>query len=152
MIPRRLLAILWTSPNTLLGGLLVALNALARGRTRVVDGVIEAHGPALEAALGRLAQGPRALTLGHVVLGVSQAALDDTRAHERVHVAQYERWGPLFLPAYLAASGWCRLRARHPYADNPFEREAFAKGRADPPDEAVRSPEDQGEGRADDHE
>ena len=56
--------------------------------------------------LGRLAQGPHALTLGHVVLGVSQAALDDTRAHERVHVAQYERWGPLFLPAYLAASGW----------------------------------------------
>ena len=52
----------------------------------------------------------------------------------------------------MAASGWCRLRARHPYADNPFEREAFAKGRADPPDEAVRPPEDHGEGHADDHE
>lgn len=129
MLPRAL-AYLWASPNTLLGGLLVALNALVRGRARIVGGVLEAHGPALELALARLAYGPRAITLGHVVLGVSQAALDDTRAHERVHVAQYERWGPLFLPAYLLASGWSWARRRHPYADNTFEREAFEKDRS----------------------
>jgi hypothetical protein len=57
--------------------------------------------------------------------------LDETRAHERVHVAQCERWGPLFVPAYLAAGAWAWARGRHPYFDNPFEREAFAAARGD---------------------
>jgi hypothetical protein len=70
--------------------------------------------------------GVAALTLGHVVLGMSRAALAHTRAHERVHVAQVERWGPFFLPAYALASLWALLRGRNPYRDNPFEREAFA--------------------------
>ena len=64
------------------------------------------------------------MTLGHVVLGRDQASLDRSRAHERVHVRQAERWGPLFLPAYLAASVWSLLRGRHYYQDNCFEREA----------------------------
>ena len=65
------------------------------------------------------------MTLGHVVWGRDQACLDDTRDHERVHVHQYERWGPLFIPAYLLSSLYMKLRGRHPYWDNPFEREAF---------------------------
>ena len=50
------------------------------------------------------------MTLGHVVLGRSAAALAETRAHERVHVTQCERWGPFFLPAYAASSlaAWAR--------------------------------------------
>jgi hypothetical protein len=48
-----------------------------------------------------------------------------SRAHERVHVRQYERWGPLFLPSYLFLSLYMYLRGCDPYRDNPFEREAF---------------------------
>ena len=66
------------------------------------------------------------MTLGHVVLGRDLMALNFSRAHERIHVRQCERWGPLFLPAYLLASAWLWLRGRDPYLDNPFEREAYA--------------------------
>ena len=34
-------------------------------------------------------------------------------------------WGPLFVPAYFAASLWQWSRGKHPYWDNPFEREAY---------------------------
>jgi hypothetical protein len=49
------------------------------------------------------------------------------RAHEQVHVRQYERWGPLFVPAYLLSSLVELLRGRRPYRDNWFEREAYGK-------------------------
>jgi hypothetical protein len=52
------------------------------------------------------------------------------RAHEQVHVRQYERWGPFFVPAYLASSLWQGLCGRHLYRDNHFERPAFAAERA----------------------
>ena len=45
-----------------------------------------------------------ALTLGHTILGQTDAALDIRRQHERVHVRQFERWGPLMGPAYLGCS------------------------------------------------
>jgi hypothetical protein len=69
--------------------------------------------------------GALALTIGHVVIGRDPSALDRTRAHERVHVRQYERWGPLFLLAYLGASAGLIAARRDPYLDNPFEREAY---------------------------
>jgi hypothetical protein len=50
--------------------------------------------------------------------------LAQTRAHERAHVRQYERWGIFFLPAYLLASAGAWLRGAAPYADNVFERQA----------------------------
>ena len=65
------------------------------------------------------------MALGHVVLGQSADDLDDAYEHELVHVRQYERWGPLFVPAYFAAAAWQTLHGRHPYWDNPFEREAY---------------------------
>jgi hypothetical protein len=67
------------------------------------------------------------MTLGHVVIGRNEACLDRSRAHERVHVRQCERWGPLFIPAYALASGVVLLRGGRPYLDNPFEREAFER-------------------------
>ena len=70
--------------------------------------------------------GAAALTLGHVVFAVDRHAADRTRRHERVHVRQYERWGPLFLPAYLVASVAARRRGGHGYYANRFEREAYA--------------------------
>ena len=68
----------------------------------------------------------RAITLGHVVLGVTADDLAASRDHEHVHVAQYERWGVLFFLAYPLASLWQLLRGRDAYWDNPFEVEARA--------------------------
>jgi uncharacterized protein (DUF2062 family) len=65
------------------------------------------------------------MTLGHVVIAGDAQSLESTRAHERVHVRQCELWGPLFVPAYLAASLWALLRGRDFYFDNWFEVEAF---------------------------
>ncbi|WP_291008911.1 signal peptide prediction [Hydrogenophaga sp.] len=122
----RALRLAWASPNTLLGLVLGSIWWLGGARPRQVDGV-------LELALKASAQPTRlspwrlpfgAITLGHVVLAVDQASLDQWRVHERVHVAQYERWGPLFLPAYLGSSLWQWLCGRDAYWDNPFEVEA----------------------------
>ena len=111
-------------------GLSFALLGARRGHVRIVDGVIEVHGPLLARLLASglpRPQGIAAITLGHVVLGRNARTLEATRAHERVHVAQYERWGPFFLPAYLAASLVALARGRHPYFDNPFERDAWRR-------------------------
>jgi len=118
---------LWASPATLLG-LVLAFSMLKRGRASVVDGVVEAHSPLLGRALAAFTPlaggGAVAMTLGHVVIGRSAHALEATRAHERVHVRQYEVWGPLFIPAYFLAGLYELARGRHPYFDNRFEREA----------------------------
>ena len=117
---------LWASPATALGVPLAAL-ALRGGGVRVVDGVLEAHGPWLRWVLSTCLplRGVTAMTLGHIVIGCDPCALDTSRAHERVHVRQYERWGALFLPAYLLASVWAMSTGRHYYRDNVFEREAY---------------------------
>ena len=117
---------LWAGPTTLVG-LVLAFALLRRGRVAVIDGVVEAHGPLLDRALAwctPLARGADAITLGHVVLGRDARALEMTRAHERVHVRQYEAWGPLFIPAYLFAGMSALIRGGHPYFDNSFEQEA----------------------------
>jgi hypothetical protein len=127
---------LWALPTTSLGLLALVLASAAAGLagrvgTQVVDGVLEIHGGLITFFLRRctlLAGGARAMTLGHVVLGVDERELEWTRSHERVHVRQCERWGPLFIPAYLLASVVAWLRGRDAYRGNPFEREAFAKG------------------------
>lgn len=116
----RLLRVLWASPNSLIGLLLLPL-ALGGGRIRRRDGTLEACGGGLKWALGPFAE---AITLGHVILARDARQLDRWRAHERRHVRQYERWGPAFLPAYFLGSVWCLLRGRHPYRDNPFEIDA----------------------------
>jgi hypothetical protein len=68
-----------------------------------------------------------ALTLGHVVLGANENILERTREHERIHVRQYERFGPFFLPLYLIATLIAWLRGKHPYRENWFEIEAYSK-------------------------
>ena len=116
----------WAAPTTALG-LIVVLAGLWRVRVCIVDGVIEAHGPALAWLLSHctpIRHGVAALTLGHVVIGRDSWSLESTRAHERVHVRQCEAWGPLFVPAYLWASLWATLRGGNFYYDNWFEVEA----------------------------
>jgi hypothetical protein len=73
-------------------------------------------------------EGAMALTLGHTVLGQTDAALDIAREHELVHVRQYERWGPFMGPAYLGCSLVLWLTGRRAYRDNPFERQAYEEG------------------------
>lgn len=118
---------LWASPTTLLG-LLFVPDSLFTGSVQVVDGVLEVHGRLSRFYLTHctfLRGGASAMTLGHVVIGRNAAALHQTRAHERVHVRQCERWGPFFIPAYLTMSALAWFRGRRAYEDNPFEREAF---------------------------
>jgi hypothetical protein len=126
----RFVRYLWASPTTLLGLLFVIPTLISRGRIRNVDGVLEIRGGITAWFLRYctfLKGGALAMTLGHVVLGVSAQALDRTRRHERVHVRQCERWGPFFLPAYAIASLVALISGRSPYRDNYFERQAFEK-------------------------
>jgi hypothetical protein len=126
----RVLLYLWASPATGLGLLLVGPALLGGGSARIVDGVIEATGSIVTRLLkgGLPFVGPvAALTLGHVVLGCDTVCLTKTRAHERVHVRQYERWGPLMIPLYLLAGLVVYIRRGNPYRDNPFEKEAVEK-------------------------
>jgi hypothetical protein len=128
---RRILAYAWASPTTLIGLGAVGLTLLTRGTVRLHTGVLEAHGGFAAWALRKLVPlpgGATAMTLGHVVIALDEASHDLTRAHERVHVRQCERWGPFFIPAYLLASIWCWWRGRNPYRENPFEVEAYREG------------------------
>lgn len=117
--------VLWAAPNTLIG-LALGLLLLATGaRWRRVGGAIE---------IAALRHAPRrrwpfaAITLGHVIVGTHAAELERLRAHEQVHVRQCERWGPLFLPAYVLAGLWQWMHGRRAYWDNPFEVEARRLG------------------------
>jgi len=124
--------LLWAFPGTVLG-LLVALIALASGgRAKPVDGVLEVAGglPARLLNKGFPFSGPvMAITLGHVVVGMSELALTQTRLHERAHVRQFERWGGLMLFLYPLAGLWVAMRGLDPYRDNPFERKARVEER-----------------------
>lgn len=123
----RSLTYLWAAPTTLCGIWLAPLAIASGGGCQVVDGVLEIYGGVVRWLLTHamlLKGGVSAMTLGHVVLGRNRELLDLTREHERVHVRQAERWGPMFLPAYLLASSWMWLRGKRAYLDNPFEREA----------------------------
>lgn len=130
----RWLGILWASPYTLLGLAIGGLGLCTGGRCQRRGPAIEFHSGAVKWFIHRLRHGQfvLAITLGHVILGQTSAALDVARDHEHVHVRQYERWGPLLGPAYLLASLVAWIRGRCPYRDNPFEREAFGEDGAEP--------------------
>jgi hypothetical protein len=131
----KLLAVLpryvWAFPATLLGLFFVPLARLSGGTVRPVQGVLEIEGGLVSALLRKGLPGvgsAAAMTLGHVILGRDRTCLDRSRPHEHVHVRQYERWGPLMIPLYLASSAIQYFRGLDPYLDNPFEREAFKAG------------------------
>ena len=127
---RRAVVYLWALPTTLVGLVFVGLGLVTRGRAARVAGTIEAHGGALRGLLERavpLAGGADAVALGHVIIGRDAAALERHRRHEHVHVRQCERWGPLFVPAYFAASVVAWASGKRAYMDNCFEREAYGR-------------------------
>ena len=122
----RTLLYLWAAPASAVGLVLTLAARAAGARMRVIDGTLEVAGGGIGPAIARL---PRrlqfhAITLGHVIIGVDEARLAACRAHERVHVRQYERWGVLFFTLYLGSSVVQLLRRRDPYWDNHFERQA----------------------------
>lgn len=126
--PLRFFKYAWAAPYTAVGLLLGGIGLLLGGSWRSKRGALEFSGGALGRGIARLPQPVRfsAITLGHVILAVDSAALAELRRHEHVHVRQYERWGPLFVPAYLASSLVQLLRGRNPYRENHFERQAYA--------------------------
>lgn len=132
----QLLGYVWASPCSL-AGLIVGLVAIALGaRARIRDGTVQIVGGRLISGISALPTRLRilAFTYGHVIFAVDEATLDAYRTHELVHVRQYERWGLLFPPAYLASSLFQRLKGRDPYFANRFEREA--REAEDPPGDA----------------
>ncbi len=62
----------------------------------------------------------RAQTLGRYVFA-REPLSPEVVEHELEHVRQWERLGPLFLPAYLGSSASALMRRRHPYWTNRFE-------------------------------
>jgi len=120
---------IWAAPMSLIG---LSLAPFFR-RHSVVYGLLLCEGAEWPRRLGWRY---RAITFGHVVLSVDELD-DETLRHELEHVRQSERWGALFIPAYLGASVAAVAAGGHPYRDNPFEAAARRaaggeRGRIDP--------------------
>ena len=114
---------LWASPVTAVGLLLALVAATSGGSVRLRSGVVEASGGLVGRWLrgGRFYAGGAAMALGHVILARDAGCLDRSRPHELAHVRQFERWGPLLLPAYWLVAAWLWSRGYHPYLDHPME-------------------------------
>jgi len=117
---------LWALPCSAVGLALAAVLLAAGGTASWASGALEVTWRRSPSQCGRLARTLpyRAIVFGHVILAVTRDELAVVSAHERVHVAQYERWGPLFFPAYAASSLWQLVVGRSPYWDNRFEIQA----------------------------
>lgn len=113
----------WVSPTTAVGLLAGALTMATGGGVQRRRGTLEFHGGFSRWLGGAVGFG--AMTLGHAIIGRDRDCLDFCRDHEQVHVRQAERWGPLFIPAYLAAGAWSWWRTGSAYYQNPFEKEAY---------------------------
>ena len=127
---RMILRVLWALPCSLIGLAASTLPLAMGGRARWIRGALEVtYRPRIAACGPRARSLPfRAIVFGHVILSVSAEELERIGPHERVHVAQYERWGPVFFIAYPASSLWQWLRGRDPYRDNAFEVQARRLG------------------------
>ncbi len=125
----RTLTMLWASPGSLVGLIAGTLGLCTGGHCRRVGHTLEFHGGFVKWLLKRLPVEAIAMTLGHIIIGQTKDTLDIAREHEWVHVRQFERWGPFFIPAYLGCSLWLWLRGREAYRGNPFECEAYEHDR-----------------------
>lgn len=119
--------LLWASTWSIWGLGVGAVGLLTGGGVRRRGRILEFWGGILPLFLKYFpfVAGSPVATFGHVVLGRCERYLDACRPHQLIHVQQYERWGPLFVPTYLTLWFvlWCC--GKRPYYDNPFEREAF---------------------------
>lgn len=121
--------VLWASPWSIWGLGIGSLGLLTGGGVQWSGRVLEFWGGLLPLFLRYFpfVAGSPVATFGHVIVGRSKRHLDACRPHQLVHVKQYECWGPLFVPTYLAC--WCVLWCcgKRPYYDNPFERQAYGQ-------------------------
>ena len=97
-----ILKYLWASPATAcgirVGFVAVLLGATVSNFTGVLEISLRPRSTRVNQALARLPYA--AITLGHVVIAQSEDYQALLRTHERAHVAQYEKWGPVFFLAY----------------------------------------------------
>ena len=119
---------IWTSPASAIGICATFIASVVGAKIKRVSGVLEVS---LAPRSGMLCKAVAclpfaAITLGHVVIACSADEQAAHREHERVHVAQYELWGPVFLLAYPLDSLYQLLNGRRPYLDNRFELAARA--------------------------
>ena len=130
----KLVKVLWAAPCSAIG-VIIACGVVALGGKAALNcGAVEVTYRPARASCGPFALNLhfRGIVFGHVILAVTSEELQYIRPHERVHVAQYELWGPFFFVAYGLSSAWQWLRGRKPYRDNYFEvqaRERSAPGR-----------------------
>lgn len=119
-------AIVWAAPYTAIGLFVGTIGLLTGGHVQRKGCAWEFYGGAVNPFLKYIC-GPwvSAITFGHTILGQNAELLEACREHEWVHVRQYERWGPLFGPAYVASSVYVWLQGKRAYRDNHFEREAY---------------------------
>ena len=129
MPPTTALKYIWASPASALGVCAALLGGVIGAKVERVSGVMEVSLVPRSAVLCKaVACLPfSAITFGHVVIACSAQEQVALRRHERVHVAQYELWGALFLLAYPLESLFQLLSGRRPYQDNRFEIAARAK-------------------------
>jgi len=120
----------WVLPVSCIGIVLLPFVILSGGAVVIAAGVIEAEGGITSSLLSRLhPHAPiDAITIGHVIFGRNRDSLVRCRNHERVHIRQYERWGPFFPVLYLLSSAMAIIRGEDPYRSNIFEQEAFSVG------------------------
>ncbi len=123
---RQLIKLIWAAPCSLIGLVLAALPLALGGRAIWSAGALEVIWRPTLASCGPIAQQLRfrGIVFGHVILAVTAEELERIGPHERIHVQQYERWGPLFFVAYGLSSLWQLLQGRDPYWDNHFEIQA----------------------------
>lgn len=119
---------IWVSPASAIGVCAACVASIVGAEIKRVGGVLEVSlGPRSKVLCKATGYLPFvAITLGHVVIACSAQEQAALRTHERVHVAQYEVWGPFFLLAYPLESLYQWLRGRHFYLDNRFETAARA--------------------------
>lgn len=117
----RALAFLWAAPCTALGLLL----AWAGGCRRTAGG-LEFLAPRRGPWRRFFAQGWAAITIGEVIVFADAEAQGApwVQAHERRHVEQYRRLGPLFPVVYATCSVLALAMGRDPYRDNWLEIDA----------------------------
>ena len=117
-------------PGDLIGRAVLRLARVPVTRRVAVDGVGRvdlAEDPRLGRWLDAIPRTPTAMTFGRIVLA-REPLSDAVVAHEAEHVRQWTALGPLYLPAYLAASAEAALGGGDSYHANRFEAAAFAAG------------------------
>ena len=128
----KILKVLWAAPCSALGLMFAAVLLALGGSAALNHGAIEVTYRRSRAGCGSLALALpfRGIVFGHIILAVTAEELAIIAAHERVHVAQYEHWGPLFFVAYGLSSVWQGINGRNPYRCNYFEVQARERSAA----------------------